>query len=171
MRLGKAQSIKTSLEQEKRMPKPRGRKFITERGYELLPKEGQKRGSLTRGWFLDAPRGSSQRKELYDKCGQKCFLTKPQKGSRGGFQIGFPICRRCVSGKCNCAIDPRAVHAAYKRARQWGHENVAAKAKTLKSKLGLEKETPPSRKKTSKKTKTATRKGTSKKKRTRKGRT
>lgn len=145
--LGKPQTIKQSLAQEKRMPKPKGRRFLEERAYELLPNQGKKQGSSTRGWALDTARGPTQRKESFDKCGQRCFLAKPQIGKRGGFKIGFPICRRCVNGKCECKIDPRGVQAAYRRARQWGHENVASKALSLKRSLGLPKEKAPSRKK------------------------
>lgn len=91
-------------------------------------------GAVTRGWAIDAPRGS-ERKELYDACGQKCFLAKPEHGPKGGFKIGFPICRRCVNGKCICAADPRGVNAAYRRAKQWGHTNIATRANTLKSNI------------------------------------
>ena len=57
------------------------------------------------------------RKRMMKKCGTKCFL-KPET-------LGFPIC------KPNCKVSKYGLEAAYKRARQWGYDDVAKKAKSM----------------------------------------
>ena len=139
-------SIEESYAEEKALKRANksGRQFIERRAQELMPRQELKQGSLTRGWSLDFPRGPVERKKVYDECGPQCFLTKPTIGPKGGWDIGFPVCRRCpATGKCDCRVDPRGVQAAYQRARQHGHDAVAAKALQLKEQLGLPKQTAP----------------------------
>ena len=76
----------------------------------------RKSGSVTRGWKKENP-GVHERTVMYKKCGKKCFLG-PKKS--------FPICTRGT-----CRVNPRGVHSAFTRARQWKHVTVAKKAKAL----------------------------------------
>ena len=60
------------------------------------------------------------RQELLNKCGEKVFL-KPD-------ELKFPIANP-LSG--DCKPDCNMIHAAYTRAKQWGYDDVAAKAVSL----------------------------------------
>lgn len=79
-------------------------------------KTNKGRGSATRGWRKEKP-SHHERTIMLKKCGRKCFL---------GPDRSFPVCK-----KGSCTISQRGVHSAYIRARQWGHSNVAKKAKRL----------------------------------------
>jgi hypothetical protein len=83
----------------------------------LYSGERKGRGSTTKGWGAEAPRRGTARHELYQKCGSKCFLNPKEEK--------FPICSK------SCDIDCRGVHAAYQRARQYKHEDIAEKASSL----------------------------------------
>jgi hypothetical protein len=102
-----------------------------EREYQkLMAHKGDSRGSPTRGWRLRAPQKGTERHNLLKKCGEKCFL---------GGDESFPICPGCdnYEGDCQCLIDCAGAEAAYIRARQWGHEDVAALSqRVLKEKCG-----------------------------------
>ena len=73
------------------------------------------RGSATRGWRKEKP-GVHERTVMYTRCGSKCFLGPKT----------FPICT-----KKTCTINPRGVHAAYTRARQWKYTRIATRARQL----------------------------------------
>jgi hypothetical protein len=89
----------------------------------------------TAGWKEDAPHTQTERHKLYDACGQKCFLMAPVASrTRAKSILKFPICRKCSASSCSCAIDPRGVEAAYRRARQWGYVAVAERANRLRTK-------------------------------------
>ena len=57
------------------------------------------------------------RRKMMHKCGPECFL-RPEN-------LGFPICNP------NCKINKYGLEAAYKRARQYGYNDVAKKAKSM----------------------------------------
>jgi hypothetical protein len=92
--------------------------------YESLVSHNTGKRKPTGGWSLRAPQKGTQRHELYAKCGDDCFLHENE---------GFPICPRCdlYAGECECKIDCTGVQAAYNRARQWGYDDVAAKATNI----------------------------------------
>lgn len=74
------------------------------------------RKSVTRGWKKQQP-SVHERTIMLQKCGTTCFLG-PKKS--------FPICTRHT-----CRVNPRGVHSAFSRARQWKHTAVAKKAKAM----------------------------------------
>lgn len=76
----------------------------------------RKTRSVTRGWSKQKP-STHERTLMYTRCVSKCFLG-PKKS--------FPICTRNT-----CRVNPRGVHSAYTRARQWKHTAVAKKALKL----------------------------------------
>lgn len=107
------------------------------------------RGSATRGWYSVAPEHGHERHDLREQCGSKCFLDP--RGER------FPICERLEEGK-GCKVDCRGVHAAYQRARQYHHEDVAEKAaNVLKKECGTTPSQRSPRKTTASPRKTASR--------------
>jgi hypothetical protein len=94
------------------------------RPIDRMKKMQKTRKSVTRGWKNEAPHGK-ERTAMSKKCGKKCFL---------GPKMSFPICT-----KKTCRVNPRGVHSAYTRARQWKHTRVAAKAKALLRKMNTRK--------------------------------
>lgn len=62
------------------------------------------------------PKTKSERKNVYHKCGPKCFLDPKN--------LKFPICK-----KNSCKISKRGLSAAYSRASQWNYSNIKKKAK------------------------------------------
>ena len=68
------------------------------------------------GWKKQSP-GRHERTVMKQRCGKKCFL---------GPGLSFPICT-----KGTCSINQKGVHAAYGRARQYGHQAVANRAKRM----------------------------------------
>ena len=84
------------------------------------------RGSATRGWKNEKP-GYHEKTLMLKRCGRKCFL---------GSKKSFPICT-----KNTCKINPKGVHSAYTRARQYSsvsrkYRNIANKANTMLIKMG-----------------------------------
>jgi len=69
---------------------------------------------ISKRW--SSPSKKSRRK-IFKKCGKKCFLSPNN--------LKFPICNQ------DCGINPRGLHAAYKRAVQYGYTEVAKKAKKM----------------------------------------
>ena len=77
--------------------------------------EGKRsRKNPSSGWHAMAP-SKRQRTVMRKKCGAKCFL---------GPGLSYPVC-----AKNSCKINPKGVHAAYSRAREWHHESIAKRAK------------------------------------------
>ena len=76
----------------------------------------QRPGNRTKGWGEVAPKRGRARQELYDNCGDKCFLIPENKS--------FPICAGCDSGNCACELDCRGLSAAKIRAHQWKYANL-----------------------------------------------
>ena len=73
----------------------------------------KKRRNVLRGWKKEKP-GFHEKTVMLKKCGQKCFL---------GTKKRFPICK-----KNTCRISRKGLHAAYTRARQYKHNDIASKA-------------------------------------------
>jgi hypothetical protein len=112
-------SLKASL---KSLPKTRKskRKALKKE----ISKQGTGRGSRTRGWAAASPQRGRERKELYDKCGERCFL-EPKK-------LGFPVCASLRENQ-GCKIDCRGVMSAKVRAAQWKHEGAYKEATRLQN--------------------------------------
>lgn len=72
----------------------------------------------SRGWNDRKPALVSQRKKIYEKCGDGCFLYvgKDKKGAR---DLKFPICPKCLREVCPCVVDCGGLTAAKVRAAQW----------------------------------------------------
>ena len=83
-------------------------------------------GSRTRGWAAAAPQDGRPRDTLLRKCGRKCFLVPKHKA--------FPVCAKCVKGKCDCKLDCKGVVSAKVRARQYHYPLIAKKANKLEKK-------------------------------------
>lgn len=84
-------------------------------------KEGEGRGSPTRGWVNRAPQKGRERHTLMNKCGKKCFL---------GPNESYPVCAALRTGQ-GCKYDCGGVQAAYNRSRQYGKQPISRKAKNL----------------------------------------
>ena len=73
-----------------------------------------------KGWAKQSPK-YHERLRMMDKCGKKCFL---------GENMTFPVCV-----KNTCRRNPKGIHAAYVRARQYsykkGYSKIAKKAKRM----------------------------------------
>jgi hypothetical protein len=88
--------------------------------YKTKKHHGKGRGSATRGWKRMSP-GTSERRRMLAKCGDKCFL---------GPAISYPICNRGT-----CTINRKGVQSAYNRARQFKRTAIASKARKLLEKM------------------------------------
>ncbi len=74
-----------------------------------------------KGWAKLSPKKGTQRHEMMEKCGKKCFLDPKNEG--------YPIC--AYTDRPVCKIDYAGVLSAYVRSRQWKHEKVSTLAKKL----------------------------------------
>jgi hypothetical protein len=142
--LGKIPPLSDTLKQEKVLAaqSKRGRTWRIDKLLAETPNEkrGERRGMLTRGWAGAYPQGTAERAKVFEQCGEDCFVAKPQKNAKGKTIYGYPICRRCnAQGRCDCAIDPRGVQAAYQRAQEYGHKEIAEKAMSLKKQYKIGK--------------------------------
>lgn len=77
------------------------------------------RSRPTQGWKSIAPRKPSLRRELYKKCGSRCFL-RPK-------DLKFPICASDLSCKAHCS----GIASALVRAGQHKYTSVKRKANRL----------------------------------------
>lgn len=95
---------------------PRSRRRIRDKLQQSIRKEKREsKKSATRGWNAAKPQKGRERNELFDKCGEACFLQPRTKG--------FPICAALREGQ-GCKIDCRGLASAEVRAGQWGYDNV-----------------------------------------------
>lgn len=78
--------------------------------------------SVTRGWKKEQP-SYHQRTMMLKKCGKKCFL---------GSKKSYPICK-----KNTCKVSSKGLYSAYIRARQYHKKNIAKKAVTFLTRMGL----------------------------------
>lgn len=90
-----------------------------------MEKEGEGRGSRTRGWAAAAPQRGRERHALKEKCGDECFLMPDTES--------FPICAALREGR-GCKVDCRGVTAAKVRASQWKYPRTAKVADELERK-------------------------------------
>lgn len=121
-RLGKAtpSPLRKTLSKTPRSRKAKRRGLLV-----MIAREGSPRGARTRGWRAASPQRGRERQTLMAKCGKECFL-QPES-------LGFPICPAPREGK-GCKVDCRGLTAAYIRAKQYKHESIAKKAKSLMEK-------------------------------------
>jgi hypothetical protein len=77
------------------------------------------------GWSLRAPKKGLERHELKAKCKSQCFLLPRREA--------FPVCSKyAINTSCN--YDCGGILTAYRRARQYGYEDVATAAMKLAKK-------------------------------------
>jgi len=133
-------STKEELEIERHSIKPGGRMYLEKRA-ETYKDTAQ--GERTRGWAVMEPR-QHDRHMLWDKCGQRCFLSPPvvevAKSGKRSLKYPFPICRRPVADKYSCDVDPHALVAAKQRAAQYGYADIQQLADTLLDRLNMHAE-------------------------------
>jgi hypothetical protein len=106
-----------------------GKKVYVKKEFEnskIKPISGKQRFVKAKGWHEEAPKPGPERKALFSKCKEKCFLDP--------VNLKFPICPKCNSGSCPCKIHCEGLAAAYDRAREWGYDKIASKAKILQQK-------------------------------------
>lgn len=77
-----------------------------------------------KGWHQMAPKRGKERQELFDKCGEKCFLRPSD--------LGFPVCEPVGKGR-DCEINDKGVQAALMRARTFHYDKIISKAKKLQT--------------------------------------
>jgi hypothetical protein len=82
-----------------------------------------KKRSPSCGWAIVSPQKGKERNVLMKKCGEDCFLSPKTKG--------FPICPKCLKGRCNCKVDCRGLFAAMVRGKQWKYHNISKSAHKL----------------------------------------
>ena len=153
--LAPRRSLEQVYEDEKTRSHPHGGTSLLKHAKEMAHKKTS--GNRMAGWKVDAPRPGKERQELFNECGQDCFLEPVKYGPRGAPILKFPICRRITRSqtaahekKVECRPDSRGIAAAYVRARQWGYQAVATKAKSLLEKYKIPKQVPPQKTKTTK---------------------
>jgi hypothetical protein len=81
----------------------------------------------TRGWAAASPQRGKERKELFNKCGSRCFLL-PQT-------FGYPICEalRVTGKKSACKFDCKGILSAKIRASQNHDSFVLKRAKLMET--------------------------------------
>jgi hypothetical protein len=80
------------------------------------------RGSPTRGWAAIAPQRGRERHELKERCGSKAFLDPEHEK--------FPVMSASRYNN-KCEVSCQGVQAAYNRANQYKHFDIARKAEQL----------------------------------------
>jgi hypothetical protein len=76
--------------------------------------------SKTRGWKILSPQNGKQRKAIHKKCGDSAFLMPKQEK--------FPIVSKDTQ---DCKPSCQGLYSAKSRAKQWGYDDVAARAERL----------------------------------------
>ncbi len=104
-------------------------------GERAIRNQFQGQGSATRGWGALFPRKGHERAEVREKCGPQCFLSPENNG--------FPICAALrMAGTPDaplkeeeeemCLPMTQGIEAAYHRARQYHHDEIADLARRLR---------------------------------------
>ena len=93
-----------------------------------MAKRGRKLGTHrtstgTKGWSRSAPDKGPERRALATRCGLTKAFLKPNKSRPG--QSEYPI---MAANTQICAPDCKGLQAAYRRARQFKHNKIAAAA-------------------------------------------
>ena len=79
-------------------------------------------------WGQRKPQTTSDRKLLYETCGDDCFLIPNA--------LKFPICNKIQEkGKKKCVYNCRGLKGASSRAGEWKYKNVLEKSKRLTKEL------------------------------------
>jgi hypothetical protein len=102
----------------------KGRKYKSRRKRKgSKSKSRRKRKSpWEKGW--KAPTKVTSRRRMLKKCGSKCFYIPNPKNPK------FPICN------ADCTVNLKGLESAYIRARQWGYDDIARKAKKKLKSMG-----------------------------------
>ena len=90
--------------------------------YKAPPASTHSRSRPSSGWKEAAPKKGPERREMLARCGRKAFLDPDH--------LKYPV---IAYGK-SCKIDPRGVLAADRRADQYHHPRLAAKARQIAKK-------------------------------------
>jgi len=97
---------------------------LRERAAQLAARQGISFGKPSRNWELEYPTKGTERHELRNPnigCGDECFLAPEQEG--------FPMCAKLQLKPRNpanrCLPEREGMQAAYNRARQTRHQDVA----------------------------------------------
>ena len=77
----------------------------------------------SRGWKDRKPNTISQRNQLYQECGDGCFLYVGSN-KKNKKELKFPICQKCGAKKCPCKVDCGGLTAAKVRAAQWKYNHT-----------------------------------------------
>lgn len=160
-----------------RSPTTRSRKSPTKRkrSPSASPKQYAKRAARLKvikspkgTWAKSQPRTVGEKRALYDRCGDVCFLA-PNRDDPGNSR--FPICPKLRTTGGKCAIDRRGFRAAKVRAHQYenkypGVVKKIEEVEAIKSKLQEKiprspKKSSPKKKKTSPRKSPRTRKSSS----------
>jgi hypothetical protein len=100
---------------------------VQQRFQQTYAKQNLPFGRPTRGWYVMYPRRGSQRHELAAACGDKCFLSPRTEGFPICAQLGIPAAQPAEQ----CLPMRQGIQAAYNRARQWRHEQIADEAQAM----------------------------------------
>ena len=91
------------------------------------------------GWHNGlAPKPHRERQELWDKCGQECFLGPPVYGVNGEvINVGYPICPKLMPGVKPCQVNALGLHAAGSRGGRWHNSGVVNAEHQLEAQMGI----------------------------------
>ena len=89
-------------------------------------KASKKTTKTVKGWRRASPKNPSDRHALLKRCGRKAFL-KPN-------DLKFPI----MPKKGQCIPDCQGLRAAYARAKQFKHRQIASKAKSAANRVACD---------------------------------
>ena len=106
---GRSRSTRKSRKRKSRKRKSRKRKS--------RKRKSRKSRKSRKKW--NPPRSVKKRRKMLKRCGEKCFLIPDPQHPK------FPICTH------SCQISQDGLRAAYSRAKQWGYNDIATKAKKL----------------------------------------
>jgi hypothetical protein len=96
-----------------------------------LARRGSHRKSRTvKGWGTSAPQRVGQKLRVFRRCGAGAFLRFNAKDPAAS---GYPIVATRAKG---CQPDCRGLRAAYARARQQGHGQIAKDALRISKRAG-----------------------------------
>jgi len=121
---------------------PRGGLYYEINGKRIYVKEPEnpsysfhRKSQPSSGWSQLSPHKGRERARLYSECdrnGKVCFL-KPDEKNPGN--SGFPICEACRDPNvpCSCNHNCKGIVSAYVRAREWKHDKIAEKARSLEN--------------------------------------
>jgi hypothetical protein len=101
---------------------PESRYYKTQQLERVSQRAHEGRGSPTRGWAAVAPQRGRERHDLKSRCGAKAFLDPEHEK--------FPVMSASRYNN-KCEVSCQGVQAAYNRANQYKHFDIARKAEQL----------------------------------------